>query len=314
MNCPLVSVVIPTYNRGRVACETLSHLFQQDYPAFETIVVDQSKKTQPVVEQFYRDNAHRVRYYRLERPALPYARNYGIKAARGAIVLFLDDDIIPVSGQLIANHARHYSDPALGGVAGGVLLKGGTQRRAVKKVGTLRRVDLKYEHNYDSDAAEYVDIATGCNMSFRRDVLITVNGFSDLFTRYIYLDDSDVSIRVRKRGHRIIFDPEAAIVHLEAEGGDRRSAEEPYNKSYRMFHNEALFYFKNLNPIFFPLFFIQEIRRIIIRSRRTEIYRFYPALKGLLAGCLKGFKLLLHPEQRGGNLDSVETDPRLMLR
>lgn len=308
MKSPLVSLVIPTYNRGRVACETLSHLLLQDYPAFETIVVDQSTEPQPALECFCRDNGYRMRYYRLEKPALPYARNLGIKGARGAVVLFLDDDIIPISKHLIANHARHYSSPAIGGVAGGVLLGGREQRRFVEKVGALRRVDLKYDHNYDSDTPRDVDIATGCNMSFRRDVLIAVNGFSDLFTRYIYLDDSDLSIRVRDKGHRIIFDPDAAVVHLEAEGGDRRPAEEPYNKSYRMFHNEALFYFKNLNPLFFPLFFIQEIRRIIIRSRRTEVYRFYPGLKGLLSGCMKGFKLLFQPDKWSGDLHAVDRD------
>jgi len=306
INAAPVSIVIPTYNRGAVTCETIRHIFRQDYPNFEIIVIDQSSVVEPAVEQFYRDNREKIRYHRLDRPALPYARNFGIKLAEGEIILFLDNDIIPFTDQLVSHHVRHFSDPRIGGVAGSVLLKGHALRENIKRVGTLRKIDFKYEHNFDSDTPVDVDLATGCNMSFRREVLFAVNGFSDLFTRFIYLDDSDISLRVRELGYRIVFDPDASVIHLEADGGNRKETENPYNKSYRMFHNEAIFYFKNLNPLFFPVFFIQEVRRIILRSLKTEVYRFCPGLRGILSGTLKGLKLLFGRNMKGGNLDTVE--------
>jgi GT2 family glycosyltransferase len=306
LTAPSVSIIIPTYNRGSITCETLGHLLRQDYPNFEIIVIDQSSVVEPAVDQFYRDNREKIRYYRLDRPALPYARNSGIKLSKGDILLFLDNDIIPFTDQLVSYHVRHFSDPKIGGVAGSVLLKGHALRENVKRVGTLRRIDFKYEHNFDSDTPVDVDLATGCNMSFRKEVLFTVNGFSDLFTQFIYLDDSDISLRVRKLGYRIVFDPEACVIHLEADGGNREETENPYNKSYRMFHNEAVFYFKNLNPLFFPVFFIQEIRRTILRSVKTKVYRFVPGIKGLVNGTLKGSRLLFDKGRKRGNLDSVE--------
>ena len=41
---PLVSVIIPTYNRGEPLCRTLESLFIQDYSNYEIVVVDHSNK------------------------------------------------------------------------------------------------------------------------------------------------------------------------------------------------------------------------------------------------------------------------------
>ncbi|HBW57770.1 MAG TPA: glycosyltransferase, partial [Oscillatoriales bacterium UBA8482] len=42
MNLPLISVIIPTYNREQVLRETLAEVLQQTYPNFEVLVVDKT--------------------------------------------------------------------------------------------------------------------------------------------------------------------------------------------------------------------------------------------------------------------------------
>ena len=47
MNLPLISVIIPTYNREQVLRETLAEVLQQTYPNFEVLVVDQTPTHEP---------------------------------------------------------------------------------------------------------------------------------------------------------------------------------------------------------------------------------------------------------------------------
>src|SRR5437588_4679320 len=48
---PRISVVIPTYNRGSILSDTLRMVLRQDYDNYEIIVVDQSPKCSPEVEE-----------------------------------------------------------------------------------------------------------------------------------------------------------------------------------------------------------------------------------------------------------------------
>jgi glycosyltransferase involved in cell wall biosynthesis len=90
--CPLVSVLIPTYNRAGVLGRAIESVLTQTFPDFELIVVDDGSTDNTVeVVQGFRDP--RVRLVRLATNCgLSRARNEGIRAARGEFVAFLDDD------------------------------------------------------------------------------------------------------------------------------------------------------------------------------------------------------------------------------
>jgi glycosyltransferase involved in cell wall biosynthesis len=89
---PLVSVVIPTYNRARLLRRSIQSVLNQTYPNFEIIVVDDCSRdnTQNIVRTFC---DKRIRYIRHEenRGAVA-ARNTGIKAAIGEYIAFQDSD------------------------------------------------------------------------------------------------------------------------------------------------------------------------------------------------------------------------------
>lgn len=90
---PLVSVVIPTYNRGPMLSEAISQVLGQTYSAVEALVVDDgSTDDTPTVMAGY-DHEPRVRSLRREENlgAGP-TRNEGIAAAKGEYVAFLDSD------------------------------------------------------------------------------------------------------------------------------------------------------------------------------------------------------------------------------
>lgn len=87
---PLVSVIIPTFNRGWIVDEAIQSVLAQTYPHFELIVVDDGSTDQtPSILQEYQD---RIRIIRQANQGVSAARNHGVDAAQGAFVAFLDSD------------------------------------------------------------------------------------------------------------------------------------------------------------------------------------------------------------------------------
>ena len=91
---PLVSVIVTTFNRADLLCETLDSILNQTYTNFELILVDDGStdKTEEVVKKY---TDHRLHYFKTVNwggPARP--RNIGIKKAKGDYIAFCDDDDI----------------------------------------------------------------------------------------------------------------------------------------------------------------------------------------------------------------------------
>ena len=123
---PLWSVIVPTYRRERVLCETIQHLLELSYPHYELLVIDQTRDHDKVTEQFIRDcearHPDRFRWHFVSKANLPHARNVGAKMARGSYLLYCDDDIIPPEN-LIELHMENLQDPSIGAATGGVYVE-----------------------------------------------------------------------------------------------------------------------------------------------------------------------------------------------
>jgi glycosyltransferase involved in cell wall biosynthesis len=97
---PLVTVIIPTFNRGYCLAETISSVLDQTFINFELIVVDDrsTDNTLEVIDQF-----QGIRLIRLQKNyGVSYARNRGLEQALGDWVAFLDSDDLWVKGKLQA--------------------------------------------------------------------------------------------------------------------------------------------------------------------------------------------------------------------
>lgn len=95
MKPPLVSVIIPTYNRVSFLGETLDSVLEQSYSNWECIVIDDgSEDYTPELMEFY-CKKEEVKFF--SRP-IKYAkganscRNYGFRQSKGEYVMWLDDD------------------------------------------------------------------------------------------------------------------------------------------------------------------------------------------------------------------------------
>lgn len=90
MQNPLVSVIIPTYNRVAYLEEAIYSVVYQTYSNIEIIIVDDGS-TVNYAESICSKYAN-CNYYFKPNGGLSSARNYGISVARGEYIAFLDDD------------------------------------------------------------------------------------------------------------------------------------------------------------------------------------------------------------------------------
>ncbi|MAM28749.1 MAG: hypothetical protein CMC13_06970 [Flavobacteriaceae bacterium] len=93
---PLVSIIIPTYNRAHLLGETLDSVLAQTYQNWECIVVDDGSEdhTQELLKQ-YRKKDNRFAFF--ERPSekpkgANACRNIGLQNATGTYIIFFDSD------------------------------------------------------------------------------------------------------------------------------------------------------------------------------------------------------------------------------
>ncbi|WP_435139211.1 glycosyltransferase family 2 protein [Formosa sp. A9] len=95
-NTPLVSIIIPTYNRAHLIGETLDSVLAQTYTNWECIVVDDGSNdnTAEVMAAYCTKDA-RFQYYHRPKERMPggnAARNYGFEVSKGEYVQWFDSD------------------------------------------------------------------------------------------------------------------------------------------------------------------------------------------------------------------------------
>ncbi|MBI5308287.1 MAG: glycosyltransferase family 2 protein [Planctomycetes bacterium] len=302
------SIIIPTYNRGKLLCDTIRHLVELLPADAEIIVVDQSDEVYPGLMEIMRNHNFRLRYYKIFIKGLPHARNFGLERAIGEIVIFCDDDIIPGRG-FIKNHLRNYRDKEIGGVGGRILPagkdglinqpstyrhfpareKGDEKSRRNAVIGRIRWWDAHLTDNFDATTRGYIDHAQGCNMSFRKEALMKAGTFDERFGGSAHLEETDMCLRVRKAGDRLVFDPEAALVHLKDNKGGCRA--ENYQQWFYWYgHNGMLFFLKNFKHHLLPVFVVSRFLRLILSAckRRNPLMVFW-GIRGYWKG-LKTYK------------------------
>lgn len=105
---PLISVIIPTYNRKDLLLDAVKSILAQEPKNYEIIIVDDGSRdgTQEYVESFIRENSGKVntpiRFFEKTNGGVAAARNFGIKESRGEYLAFLDADDVWIKGFLPA--------------------------------------------------------------------------------------------------------------------------------------------------------------------------------------------------------------------
>ncbi len=199
---PFVSVVIPAFNAEDTLKDCLDALANQSYlrGKYEILVIDDgSTDATPDIAE---SGADRVIYQENQGPAI--ARNTGVDAARGEIILFTDADCVACE-TFVEQMINPLADPAVVGVKGAY--------RTHQKRMWARFAQIEFEERYAKLAkTEFIDFVDSHAAAFRKDVFLEVGGFDPHFP-VANNEDVDLSYKIARLGYPMIFNQEAIVYH-----------------------------------------------------------------------------------------------------
>jgi GT2 family glycosyltransferase len=291
-----VSVVIVTLNRPDCVRRCLDCLQSQQPRPDQVIVVDASPdtRTRDLIANQYPGTV----YLRNEigYGHMTMSRNIGLMSATGEVIAFIDDDAFARPGW-VANLLAAYIEPEIGAVGGRAMNNvPGEETAGVNDVGRMR-ANGTLSANFAADTGEIreVDHMIGCNMSYRREVLAKLGGFREDCLGTEVGEETDMCLRVRQLGYRLVFTPLAVVDHLGAPQARGRRFDVRYDYYHR--RNNLVVRLRNFGPGAMLLKYLaaESIYTLkeFFRKFVGAFARLGVAIVGTIVGLTVGFWLLI---------------------
>ncbi|MFA9388886.1 MAG: glycosyltransferase family 2 protein [Prolixibacteraceae bacterium] len=268
---PLVSIISVNYNQTQVTCEFLESLQKISYPNFEVIIVDNDSPTDSPDEISLRYPF--VKLIKLKKNiGFAGGNNMGIRAAKGELILFINNDteveinfLQPLVQQLqrdpsigmISPKIRFFHTPNTIQYAGYTPMNPYTMRQNL--IG-YRQVD---KGQYDEPGTTFA--IHGAAMMVPLRVIKEVGLMAEIF--FLYYEEHDWCERIKKAGYKIFYEPKSLVYHKESISTGKESP----LKIYYISRNRIVFARRNskgivllinflyFNFITFPKFTLQYI-------------------------------------------------------
>ena len=223
---PLVSVLIPTRDKGQMLKKCLESLFRKTvYPSFEVVLVDHEtteRKAKKVIEEFSKKENFKVTQFS---GSFNFSAmmNQGASMAEGDIFILLNNDIEIIESEwlneLVSQVARHEV-----GIVGALLLfKDGTIQHAGVHPGEGGMMGHGHKH-LPGDSSGYfsrlkavheVAAVTGACMAVQKTTWRDLGGLDEKNLAVAY-NDIDLCFKAREKGLRVILTPYAKMIHHES--------------------------------------------------------------------------------------------------
>jgi len=206
---PKISVVIATAGTKSMLGDCLTALANQVWSRkddFEVVIVnDGGADCQPAAFDMYREKL-RIKYFHQDHRGPAAARNFGIRMADGEIIVFLDDDSVPLGNWIDSTLSAWMNTPEYDGIGGCI---------ATDPKDTLYcRVNADVFNWYleqPSSHGECLSLVT-CNAGYRKSSLERIGGFDDKFERACG-EDRDLNLRMARSGGKVRLDPAILVYH-----------------------------------------------------------------------------------------------------
>ncbi len=216
---PMVSIVIPTDDLGHVTACLRGLYGRTQYSSFEVLVVT-NRTVATAIEQ---ESSFPGLGCVLFDEAFNFSRkcNIGAQHARGSCLIFLNDDVTPLTEDWIEVLLEYAQQPEIGGVSPKLLYPNDTIQYAGLVTGVRDLVGTAF-HGYDRYETTYHDMAlavrnvstlTGACMMVRTEDFWGVGGWDEVNTP-IANSDFDLSFRLRERGLRLVYTPFVELRHI----------------------------------------------------------------------------------------------------
>lgn len=215
---PVITILIPTFNRKDTLLKCLAALGTQSYPQnlFEVIIINDGggTATEDAVKHFSGTSDYRLWYFKQEKQGPAAARNIGIENANGRIILFIGDDTIP-HHDLVKEHMSSHDqyredniavlghitwDPAIGITPFMHWLENGGPQFAYGEI----------KNKVDVDARKFFYTS---NISLKKKFIIENSGYFDASFPYAAFEDIELGHRLAKKGLILKYNEKALNLH-----------------------------------------------------------------------------------------------------
>jgi GT2 family glycosyltransferase len=214
---PVVSVIIPIYGKCDCTLRCLTSIAANPPSTpFEVIVVDDCSPDNSA------EVLQRVDGIRLisnpENQGFIRSCNFGADAAHGEYLYFLNNDTEVTPGWLDELVRTFHEFPGTGLVGAKLVYPDGTLQEAggiIWQDGSM----CNFGRNQDSSLpvfnyAREVDYCSGASIMVPKALFEEIDGFDEHYLP-AYCEDSDLALKIRDRGQRVIYQPLSVVVHYE---------------------------------------------------------------------------------------------------
>lgn len=214
---PIVSIIIPIYGKCDYTLRCLASIAAaQPTAAYEIIVVDDNSPDNSV------QTLHRVNGIRLisntENQGFIRSCNKGAEAAHGRYLYFLNNDTAVTNGWLDELLRTFNEFPGTGLTGSKLMYPDGTLQEAggiIWQDGSA----WNFGRNQNPDLPVYcyareVDYCSGASIMIPTSLFQELGGFDEHYLP-AYCEDSDLALKVRAKGYRVIYQPLSVVFHFE---------------------------------------------------------------------------------------------------
>ena len=232
---PTISVIIVNYNTADHLARCLPTILTQQGPSFEILVVDNASADNSV--EMIRSKFPSVTLIASpQNLGFAKANNLALKQASGQYIYFLNPDTEVRKNTFAAMQSFMDATPRIGMAGTAIFYPDDTPQSSVETSYPGQR----YTRGELNDLPGHIAWLLGASIIVRSEIIKKMGGFSEDY--FLYGEDIDLGLTIRKEGWKLGFIPEAEIVHWEGQSERQSLPTEVWQKKFKA---EMLFYRKH---------------------------------------------------------------------
>jgi len=214
-----IAVAIPTYLREAELVQTIAQVLDQNPPADEVLVIDQTPKHLPSTSAALKawDDQGKIHWIKMNNPNLPSARNQALIKSVCDIMLFLDDDVLLADKNLVEKHRNLHTVNDIDAVCGQVLSRYGRAIDITNTEAIRQGWSVTAAANIHTTG---IPMLRGGHHSIRINIAKSVGGYDESLLGSAFAEDLDMAQRLDC--NRILTTSYCSLIHLAAPSGGCR--------------------------------------------------------------------------------------------
>lgn len=218
---PELSIIVCTYNRDKYILQTLGHLSAQSASKdmYEVLIIDNNStdQTASICSEFLKNSNGNFQYFLETNQGHTYARNRGIKEAKGDLLAFIDDDAF-VRPDYVSNIPPYFSDSTVSAIGGRIIPVYEDAEEPDWMTKFLWPLVAALDKGNKSVAFTGSKFPIGANMVFRASIFEKYGLFDiTLGRRGSGLeggDEKEVFLRMKEENELILYAPDVVVDHI----------------------------------------------------------------------------------------------------